>query len=189
VAFLRVTRDKRGYEHFYLLESLGRNDRARTRILYWFRTPPGVRVGRTPFDDPLKRALEAQYPGVSFDWKKIESTPVPPVAPDVEHWRERRKAERAAKQAAREEARAEAAVEAATALATEPTPFASKDETAVAGPVEQTGNGLHSPRDGAGRRKRRRRRRGGRRPDDQAAAEAGPAQAADPGEPSEPRDP
>jgi hypothetical protein len=62
-------------------------------VLYWFRTPPNVRVGREPFDPDLRRALEIQNPGVSFDWKKIVETPIPSA--DAERWRERRRLERA----------------------------------------------------------------------------------------------
>ena len=68
----------------------------RPRILYWYRTPPGVKVGREPFDEEVRRTLEAQNPGVLFDWKAIVATPMPPA--DAEPWRERRRAERAAKQ-------------------------------------------------------------------------------------------
>ena len=69
------------------------------RILYWYRTPPGVKVGRDPFDAATRRALEGQYPGIAFDWRRIAETPFPP--PDAEYWRERRRAEKAAKQARR----------------------------------------------------------------------------------------
>jgi hypothetical protein len=89
MAFLRFTRDKRGYEHFYLVQpTTNRRGKVRTRILYWFRTPPNVKVGRQPFDDALRRALEAQNPGVAFDWQKIVDTPIPSA--DAEKWRERR---------------------------------------------------------------------------------------------------
>lgn len=64
------------------------------RLLYWFRTPPGVKVGRQPFDEATRRALEAQNPGMTFDWETIVSTPIP--APIVD-WRSRRRADRAAK--------------------------------------------------------------------------------------------
>ena len=107
--FLRFSRDKRGYEHFYLVEPATRRGKSRNRILYWFRTPPGVKVGRLPFDDHMRRALETRYPSVSFDWQKLIDTPIPPPAPDVERWRERRRLERAAKQAAASEAAAEMA--------------------------------------------------------------------------------
>ncbi len=104
MAFLRFTRDKRGYEHFQLVESTTRRGRTRTKVLYWFRTPPGVKVGREPFDEETRRALEAKNPGVVFDWTKIAATPLPSA--DAEKWRERRREERAAKRArkAREEA-------------------------------------------------------------------------------------
>jgi len=95
--FLRFTRDKRGYEHFQLVESTMRRGRTRTKVIYWFRTPPGVKVGREPFDEETRRALEAKHPGVVFDWKKITSTPIPSA--DAEKWRERRREERAAKRA------------------------------------------------------------------------------------------
>src|SRR5882672_11340610 len=94
MAFLRFTRDKRGYEHFYLVQpTTNRRGKVRTRILYWFRTPPNVKVGREPFDEALRRALEAQNPDVSFDWQKIVETPIPSA--DSEKWRERRRVERA----------------------------------------------------------------------------------------------
>jgi len=101
LAFLRFSRDKRGYEHFYLVEATtNRRGKTRARVLYWFRTPPGVKVGREPFDADVRQALEAQNPGVVFDWRKISETPIPSA--DAERWRERRrveKAERAARKA------------------------------------------------------------------------------------------
>lgn len=96
--FLRFSRDKRGYEHVYLVHAVNRRGKpSRPRVLYWYRTPPGIKVGRLPFDDEIRRMLEAQYPGIRFDWKAIVSTPMPPAEP--EYWRERRRVERAAKQA------------------------------------------------------------------------------------------
>jgi hypothetical protein len=93
VAYLKFSRDKRGYEHFYLVQPSNRG-KARPRMLYWFRTPPGVKVGRSPFDPDMRRALEAQNPDVVFDWEAIANTPIPrPVEP--ERWRERRRVERA----------------------------------------------------------------------------------------------
>jgi hypothetical protein len=93
LAFLRFTRDKRGYEHFYLVEATtNRRGKTKARVLYWFRTPPGVKVGREPFDPDVRRALELQNPGVDFDWRKIVETPIPSA--DVERWRERRRLER-----------------------------------------------------------------------------------------------
>ena len=95
--FLRFSRDKRGYEHIYLIQPVsGRRGKSRPRILYWFRTPPNVKVGREMFDDQIVRALEAQNPDVAFDWTTLRSTPIPP--PESEPWRERRRAQRAARQ-------------------------------------------------------------------------------------------
>jgi hypothetical protein len=98
VAFLKFSRDKRGYENFYLLEPANRG-KARPRVLYWFRTPPNVKVGRTPFDPDMRHAVEAQNPGVAFDWDAIVRTPIPPPS-DTERWRERRRVERAMRSAA-----------------------------------------------------------------------------------------
>ena len=95
MAFLRFTRDKRGYEYFYLVHSSQRRGRSTSRVLYWFRTPPNVKVGREPFDEHIRRELEKQNPDVEFDWRKILETPIPSA--DAEKWRERRRAERAAK--------------------------------------------------------------------------------------------
>ena len=98
--FVRFSRDKRGYEHLYLVDT-GR-DRGRSRVLYWFRTPPGVRVGRNPFDPETQRALERQNPDVQFDWPQIVAAKIPPPVP-VENWREKRRIERAIKRARAEE--------------------------------------------------------------------------------------
>jgi hypothetical protein len=185
MAFLRFNRDKRGYEHFYLVEAAtNRRGKTKTRVLYWFRTPPGVRVGREPFDESVRRALEAQNPGVTFDWRSILEAPIPSA--DTEKWRDRRRAERAAKQAI-------AALDAEVSL---------EDDAIEAGPAADAADGSNGdlPADDAPSveisadtalaisnqlpepavdlaRKRRRRRRG-RRPGADAPSDA----------PSEPRD-
>jgi hypothetical protein len=154
VPFLRFSRDKRGYEHFYLIEPTTRRGKSRNRILYWFRTPPGVKVGRLPFDDLMRRSLEARYPDVTFDWQKLIDTPIPPPAPDVERWRERRRLERAAKQAALSEAAAidvDDASEAGDAVdAISPS----------AGPVAPVTTSIEATAQPARRRRRRSGRRG-----------------------------
>jgi hypothetical protein len=100
VPVLRFSRDKRGYEHFYLVQPIGRQGRSRPRILYWFRTPPNVRVGRHLFEDDTRRALETRFPDMTFEWDKLLATPIPP--PDTsERWRERRRLGRTAKAATR----------------------------------------------------------------------------------------
>lgn len=100
MAFFRFSRDKRGYEHFYLVEPVtNRKGKSRTRVLYWYRTPPNVKVGRAPFDDEARRALETQYPAVEFDWDKIVDAPIPSA--EAEKWRERRRGERVERAARR----------------------------------------------------------------------------------------
>jgi len=97
MAFLRFSRDKRGYEHFQLVEPVTRRGKTRTRILYWFRTPPAIKVGREPFDEATRRALEASNPAIVFDWRRITETPIPSA--EAELWRERRREEKAARRA------------------------------------------------------------------------------------------
>jgi hypothetical protein len=48
-----------------------RRTRGRNRILYWFRTPPGVRVGRAPLDEDAIRLIEEHHPNIRFDWQQI----------------------------------------------------------------------------------------------------------------------
>lgn len=69
--FLRIIRDKRGYETTYLMHWYKDGNRQRSRILYVFRTPGGVRVGRSPLEPEIQRTLEAQYPDIAFDWKAV----------------------------------------------------------------------------------------------------------------------
>ena len=60
-AVLTISRDRRGYEHFYLVQPAShRRGKGPARILYWFRTPPGIKVGRPPFDEEMRRRIEAQ---------------------------------------------------------------------------------------------------------------------------------
>ncbi len=48
--------------------------------MYWFRTPPGVRVGRAALDDEAIRLIEQHNPDIQFDWARLlkESAPEPP---------------------------------------------------------------------------------------------------------------
>lgn len=63
-----------------------RRGRPRSRILYWFRTPPDVRIGRAALDEDAIRLIEEHNPDVEFDWTRIlkgqdapiESKPLPP---------------------------------------------------------------------------------------------------------------
>jgi hypothetical protein len=203
LAFLRFSRDKRGYENFYLVEtSTNRRGKTRARVLYWFRTPPGVKVGREPFDSEARRALEAQNPGVVFDWRKISDTPIPSA--DAEQWRERRRLERAERARRRENVRDDSVAAGAEMQAEqmeddgqdesldvgeqpdsensapEDEPAAETFAAAVATPPTEIVGPASDPAMGAApgqgaRRRRRRRRRGGNR---QPEMHGGPAQPA-----------
>jgi len=48
-----------------------RRGKSRTRILYWFRTPPGVKVGRAALDEEAIRLIEKLNPNIEFDWTRI----------------------------------------------------------------------------------------------------------------------
>ncbi len=175
---VRFSRDKRGYEYVYLVHTPTRRGKpGRTRVLYWYRSPPGVRIGRQPFDEEVQRSLEQQNPGVAFDWPAIIKAEMPP--PDMtEFWRERRRAEKAARQE-RRAAEAEEPGDVAEPDATEPIYVAvtalAPDEsgtehgmTVDAADVELASepvvDGAVADASQAGTaQKKRRRRRGGRR--------------------------
>lgn len=87
---LRFVRDKRGYENTYVVHSVRRRGKARQRILYWFRTPPNVRVGRAALDEDAIRLIEENNPDIEFDWTKILESQ-PPAAPPGEPADDRRR--------------------------------------------------------------------------------------------------
>jgi hypothetical protein len=74
VPFLRVIRDKRGYETTYLMHIYRDGQRQRTKILYVFRTPGGVRVGCDPLEPDVQKQIEAQYPDIPFNWNAVRET-------------------------------------------------------------------------------------------------------------------
>lgn len=166
-------------------------------MLYWYRTPPGVRLGRQPFDPDVQKLIEQQNPGVTFDWDTIVNTPMPP--PDMtEYWRERRRQEKAAKQERRAAEAAEVADPEEQAVEASADPGEPESSTGPEGaedsgaaesqPVieasaesgtESTDAGV--PADGAnGPARKRRRRRGGRRRRTEATDQAGQPLAAEP---------
>ena len=69
--FLRVIRDKRGYETTYLMHWCREGNRQHSRILYVFRTPGGVRVGREALDADVLKQIEAHHPSIEFDWNAV----------------------------------------------------------------------------------------------------------------------
>jgi hypothetical protein len=92
VPFLRVIRDKRGYETTYLMHWYREGHRQRSRILYVFRTPGGVRVGREALEPEVLRSIEAQYPDIDFDWKSvIDNQQVVEPAAELRRPRKRRR--------------------------------------------------------------------------------------------------
>ena len=72
--FLRVIRDKRGYETTYLMHLYRDGTRQRSKILYVFRTPGGVRVGRDPLEPDVLRLIEAQHPDIAFNWPAVRES-------------------------------------------------------------------------------------------------------------------
>lgn len=89
--FLRVVRDKRGYETTYLMHWFRDGQRQRSKILYVSRAPGGVRVGRQVLDAEAVREIEAAHPDIEFDWQAVrEQKQVIDTAPEP---RRRRKAE------------------------------------------------------------------------------------------------
>ena len=90
--FLRVVRDKRGYETTYLMHWYRDGNRQRSRILYVFRTPGAMRVGREALEPDVLRDIESQHPGIAFDWKAVVANrQVVESAPEPRRPRKRRR--------------------------------------------------------------------------------------------------
>jgi len=99
--FLRVVRDKRGYETTYLMHWYREGSRQRSRILYVFRTPGGVRVGRDLFEPEVRRQIEAQHPDIDFDWSVVrDNQQIIDANPEPRRRRPRREGDEAAAPAA-----------------------------------------------------------------------------------------
>jgi len=100
---VRLSRDKRGNDTVYLIEVAtdGRKP-GRTRVLYFWTAPPGLRVGRDAFDADRRRAIEAAHPDVQFDWDDLltsleqarQQAPPPGALTRRESWRAMRAARR-----------------------------------------------------------------------------------------------
>ena len=92
--FLRVIRDKRGYETTYLMHWYREGARQRSRILYVFRSPGGVRVGRESLEPDVLRDIEAHHPDIAFDWKAVlDNREIVDTTPDIRRPRKRRRSE------------------------------------------------------------------------------------------------
>lgn len=139
--FLRLARDHRGYETTVLLHVPHPGDRP--RVLYWYRSAPGVRVGRPALDEDAIRTIEDQHPEIDFDWPHILEVGAASII-EVERQPERRgrargaEAERARRKA--EPGRDQSA--APTAASSEPVePIEPLPEIEVAGEDQPIDNG------------------------------------------------
>jgi hypothetical protein len=155
--------------------------RTETVVLYWFRTPPYIKVGRTALDAETRQQLEELYPDITFDWNRILREPPQPLP---EREAVRRKEQRDAREARRKRKRpletpelaepaersdleepAEPAPEREEDLTAEPPDETETDffETAAVPTTEDSAPPAGSPSPsapaGAGKRRRRRRRR------------------------------
>jgi hypothetical protein len=87
-------------------------------VLYFFRTPPSVRVGREPIDAEAMRLLESHNPDVEFDWPRLlkPSPPAqaPPAAEGPGRQREERRRDRRERRGRPEREASERAVQAPT---------------------------------------------------------------------------
>lgn len=102
---LRFSRDRRGYESTYLLHTSKRRAGAeQSQLLYWFRTPPHIKIGRAAFDEDAIRMLEEQHPDVEFEWDRILTTKAPAV-PESRDLRDARPARRPDRRPVRESRR------------------------------------------------------------------------------------
>ncbi|HEY6356653.1 MAG TPA: hypothetical protein VIX35_00330 [Vicinamibacterales bacterium] len=72
--FIRYARDKRGYESTYVMHAYrpGQGPQ-RARVLYLFRTPAHVKIGRKALEPEVMEALEHTHPDLSFDWTNLPS--------------------------------------------------------------------------------------------------------------------
>jgi hypothetical protein len=111
VPFLRLTRDRRGFENTFLMHADRPGDRP--RLLYWYRTAPGIVQGRSPLDEDAIRTIEEHHPDIDFDWPAIlalvevmtpeeEAAPRPPQQQQRQGKRPRGREQRPASGPARE---------------------------------------------------------------------------------------
>jgi hypothetical protein len=93
-----LTRDRRGTENTFLMHADRPGDKP--RLLYWYRTAPGITLGRSPLDEDAIRTIEEQHPDIDFDWPAIlalsevmtpeDETPAKSQQKDRDQRRERR---------------------------------------------------------------------------------------------------
>ena len=67
--FIRYNRDKRGYETTLVMHAYRTAQGAQQhRVLYLFRSPSSMQVGRQALDEEVVEALEHTHPNLAFDW-------------------------------------------------------------------------------------------------------------------------
>lgn len=77
--FIRYTRDKRGYETTFVMHAYrAGHGSGRARILYLFRSPSNLKVGRRGLEPEVTEALEHTHPDLSFDWVSLLHEPALP---------------------------------------------------------------------------------------------------------------
>ena len=106
--FLRFSLDKRGNETTSIVYQVRRHGKGHSRVLYWFRTPPNIKVGRAAIDEYAIRTLEESHPDLTFDWPRILHAGKTVVAPGMSLAGEGPKRSRAAAGGAKPAARQEA---------------------------------------------------------------------------------
>ena len=124
--FLRLTRDRRGTENTFLLHADRPGDRP--RLLYWYRTAPGIILGRAPLDEDAIRTIEDQHPEIDFDWPAILALSEV-MTPEDEAPARPRQQEGRRSAPARSAARAVAAPASRTRLPRPPKPMAADEAT------------------------------------------------------------
>jgi len=71
--FIRFSRDKRGYDTTVVAHAYRSTSGAqRGRVLYLFRTPSNLKVGRRPLDEEVTEALQHTHPDLTFDWQALQ---------------------------------------------------------------------------------------------------------------------
>ena len=67
--FIRYNRDRRGYESTLVMHAYRSPQGAQQhRVLYLFRSPSNLQVGRRPLDEEVMEALAHTHPDLAFDW-------------------------------------------------------------------------------------------------------------------------
>ncbi len=176
--FLRFSRDKRGYANTYLCHTFRQDGIVRMRLLYWFRTPPDIEIGRPALDADAIRDIERANPDLSFDWDEILKAKPLPAAPDradgeLREHRSRRRGRGASSGGAPGDsgaAREPAPRQAASSPAATAAPSTGSGDLKEERPAAPEGGAEAAPRTPPARRRRRRRRRGRGSGDERPAA-------------------